>query len=81
MLCRRLQELVNPPYLSRFLFTLPYPVLHRIALPVVSEWCQFHARIRVTTKLRVDPGVMLAWRRSAARVAGNRRDVCEGPAV
>jgi hypothetical protein len=36
------------------------------ALPVVSEWCQYHARFRVTPELLVDPGVMVAWRRRAA---------------
>src|SRR5215213_809176 len=38
------------PYLSRFLFPLPCSVLHRIAFPVVSEWCQYHPRIHLRAR-------------------------------
>jgi hypothetical protein len=41
MRCRGLHKLANTPYLSRVLFPA-CPVLHRIAFPVVSEWCQYH---------------------------------------
>jgi hypothetical protein len=44
---------------------------------VVSEWCLFHALIRVTPELRVDPDMVLAWRRSAAQAAGKCRDVAK----
>src|SRR5215212_1448010 len=37
---RGLQGLANPAFLSQF----PFCALHRIAFPVVSEWCQFSSR-------------------------------------
>jgi hypothetical protein len=39
------------PHIWRGFFSLACPALHRIAFPVVSEWCQYHPRIRVTTAL------------------------------
>ena len=39
MRCRGLHEIANPAYLSHFL-SLPCPMLHRSAFPVVSEWYQ-----------------------------------------
>ncbi len=35
-----MHELANPAYLSRFPFSA-LPCVARIALPVVSEWCQW----------------------------------------
>jgi hypothetical protein len=40
MRCGGLQGFANPAFLSRFLFSGLLGVLHRIAFPVVSEWCQ-----------------------------------------
>jgi hypothetical protein len=37
--CRDLNGLANSAYIEGFL-SLPCPALHRIAFPVVSEWCQ-----------------------------------------
>jgi hypothetical protein len=36
------------PHIYAVFFSGACPRLHRIALPVVSEWCQCHPRIRVT---------------------------------
>src|SRR5215208_427870 len=37
--CSGLHRVAHPAYLSRILFSA-MPGLHRIAFPVVSEWCQ-----------------------------------------
>jgi hypothetical protein len=39
--CRGLQI----PHFQRVFLSAGCLVLHRIALPVVSEWCQYHPRI------------------------------------
>jgi hypothetical protein len=44
MCCRSLHRPANSPYLKGFLSAV-CPVLHRIAFPVVSEWCQLHSSI------------------------------------
>jgi hypothetical protein len=36
------------PIFKRVFFPGRCPVLHHIAFPVVSEWCQYHPCIRVT---------------------------------
>ena len=41
--CRGVQRIANPAYSEGFLCS----ALHRIALPVASEWCQFQVRIRL----------------------------------
>ncbi len=46
MRCRGLHRFANTPYL-RVCSSLACPVLHRIAFPVVSEWCQYHPRIHL----------------------------------
>jgi hypothetical protein len=42
--------------------------LHRIAFPVVSEWCQCYPAIRVTSELRVEGGVVLATYLSLVKI-------------
>ena len=47
MRCRGLHN----PHIWGTFFAVACPALHRIALPVVSEWYQQHPRIRVTPSL------------------------------
>ena len=47
------EQFVNRPlvvYVLALASTLPWRVLHRIAFPVVSEWCQYHPRIELRVK-------------------------------
>ena len=53
------------PHTQANLLSQPRPVLHRVAFPVVSEWCQYHPRIRVTR-----PSTMAAQRAGCCRVWG-----------
>ena len=46
MRCRGLHGFTNPAYLRDFLFPACC-VLPSIAFPVVSEWCQYHPRVRL----------------------------------
>jgi len=42
-------------YIYGVFFSLLCPVLHRIAHPVVSKWCQLHPTIYVTCRLCLVP--------------------------
>src|SRR5688500_9989833 len=46
MRCRGLHKLANP-HIQADSFALPCPVLHRIAFPVVSEWCQYRPPVHL----------------------------------
>jgi hypothetical protein len=43
--CRVLLDLAESAYLRSF-SSLPCPMLHSVALPVVSEWCQVASALR-----------------------------------
>ncbi len=49
------------PHIQAAFFALTYPVLHRIAFPVVSEWCQnrprVHLRLRAPFARRLEPPI------------------------